>query len=104
LPSLTRIVPEALDSYDVVMLDRVSDSIEAKHLYESGRDHFVELLSCSGITENMTNLKWSVSYNSEDKNMVDCDNIQIRLGMDDFLNIWPKGASQTIVVNLKAGR
>ena len=52
----------------------------------------------------MTNLKWSVSYNSEDKNMVDGDNIQIRLGMDDFLNIWPKGASQTIVVNLKAGR
>jgi len=62
------------------------------------------LLSCSGITEDITNLKWSATYNREDANMVDGDNIQIRLGMDDFLNIWPKGASQTIVLNLKAGR
>ncbi len=35
--------------------------------------------------------------------MVDGDNIQIKLGIDDFINTWANGAFQTINLNLRTG-
>jgi len=97
-------VPEYDWYKELVLLDQVSRSVKIKHLYASDRNHLVELLSCSGITGNSQNLKWAVTYNRSDENMVDGDNIQVKLGMDDFLNIWPNEVFQTIHLNLKTGR
>lgn len=34
--------------------------------------------------------------------MVDGDNIRVKLGIDDALNVWPSGASQTVRLRLGA--
>ena len=79
-------------------------SIKAHHLYDPGRNHIVKLLSSAGLTGSIQDLKWAVTYDRDDENMVDGDNIQVKLGMDDFLNTWPKDSSQTIQISLKTGR
>jgi hypothetical protein len=89
---------------ELVMLDQVSRRIGLKHRYASGRNHLVELRHCSGMTSETSNLKWSVTYNRNDANLVDGDNIQVKLGMDDFLNTWPDGVSQTIQLRMRTGR
>ena len=89
---------------ELVMLDHVSKTLKIEHFYEPGRNHLVELLSCSGIAESRRNLKWAVTYNRDDGNMVDGDNIQVKLGLDDFLDTWPDEGVQTIQLNLKTGR
>ncbi|MBU1695060.1 MAG: hypothetical protein KJ726_07560 [Verrucomicrobia bacterium] len=87
----------------LVMLDQVSTELLAQHEYRSARNHRIEVRACSGLTSVATNLKWSVEYNRNDPNMVDGDNVQIRLGMDDFLDVWPDGSVQVVNVRMETG-
>ena len=88
---------------ELILLDQISDTMKIEHLYEN-RNHQVEILSCEGITSDIQNLKWAVTYNRDDQNMVDGDNIQIKLGMDDFLYTWPNMAYQSISLKLSTGK
>lgn len=90
--------------YDqLVMQDVDSTEICTQHAYDSTRNHCVEILGCSGLTANTHDLRWSATYNRNDSNMVDGDNIQIKLGMDDYLNEWPTDRVQTLSLRLVTG-
>ena len=55
---------------ELVLLDQVADCVKCKHLYQPKRSHFIELISCDGITKKKENLKWAANYNRNDTNMV----------------------------------
>ncbi len=88
---------------ELVMLDQPGRGARLTHLHDPARQQRVELVGASGITSAPDNLKWAVTYNRNDANMVDGDNVQIKLGIDDFLDVWPDGASQTIELRLATG-
>lgn len=90
---------------DFVMRDGASPLISCQHAYDPKRNHTIELLSASGLTDNLGDLLWNVTYNRNDTNMVDGDNVQIGLSLDPFLpdSIWPIGASQQIHLRLSSG-
>ena len=89
---------------ELVMLDQSVTQISLAHQYDSIRNHQVNLIQASGITSNLNDLKWAATYNRNDTNMVDGDNVQVKIGLDDFLNVWPNGASQTILLRVTAGK
>ena len=87
----------------LVMYGQVSSDLRVQHAYRSARNHRIEILGCTGLTSNRDNLKWAATYKRDDTNMVDGDNIQVKLGLDDFLDIWPADAVQTLDVRLSTG-
>ena len=90
--------------YDkLILLDAVASNLTVQHAYRSSRNHHVEVLECSGMSADTTNLKWSAQYNRDDTNMVDGDNVQIRLGLDDYLDTWPADAVQSVSLRLVTG-
>jgi len=98
------VVVAGYEWYDqLVMRDEVATQVRLEHLYQSSRNQEVRLLSAGGITSTVSDLEWAATYNRTDTNMVDGDNIQVKLGMDDLLNAWPAGASQTVELRLTAG-
>jgi len=90
--------------YDQLILHgQVSAELLTQHAYRSSRNHRVELLGCSGLMSDCGDLKWAATYNRTDTNLVDGDNIQIKLGMDDVLNEWPEDAVQELRLRLSTG-
>ena len=90
--------------YDqLVMRGWVSSDLRVQHAYRSARNHRIEILDCSGLTSNRDDLKWAATYKRDDTNMMDGDNIQIKLGLDDVLDLWPADAVQTLDVRLSTG-
>lgn len=87
----------------LVLLDHPAETLRVEHLYEPGRDHAIERLSAVGLTDDLSQLKWSATCNRDDPNMVDGDNAQVKLGLDDFQDVWPAGASETVTLRLTAG-
>lgn len=87
----------------LVLRGEAATDLRVQHAYETSRNHRVQILSCSGLTAAATNLKWAATYNRDDANMVDGDNVQIKLGMDDFLDGWPAQAVQTLHLRMTAG-
>ena len=87
----------------LVMRGQVATELRIQHAYRSPRNHRIQLLSCAGLTSATTNLKWSATYDRSDTNMVDGDNVQVKLGMDDFLDGWPADGIQTLQVRLTTG-
>jgi hypothetical protein len=87
----------------LVLRGQPATNIQIQHAYESSRNHCIQILSCSGLTAAATNLKWSATYNRDDANMMDGDNVQVKLGMDDFLDAWPADGVQTIHLRMVAG-
>lgn len=96
-------VPAYLWYTQLVMRAQAASDLFVQHAYRSSRNHHVEVGMCSGLSSMATNLKWSVTYDRSDANMVDGDNVQIKLGMDDFLDSWPTDAIQTVNLRLTAG-
>ncbi len=88
---------------ELVLLDQPGSAVALRHLYQPERHHSVELLGASGITADLANLKWAATYNRHDINLVDGDNVQVKLGLDDHLNRWQDGASQTVKLRITTG-
>jgi hypothetical protein len=97
------IVPDYEWYSELVMRRQVASELLVQHAYRSARNHRVQVTACSGLTSIATNLKWAATYYREDTNMVDGDNVQVKLGMDDFLNAWPADAVQRISLRLRTG-
>lgn len=90
--------------YDQLVMQGVASSeLRTQHAYCSARNHFVQILGCAGLTSNLQDLKWAATYNRLDTNMVDGDNIQIKLGMDEVLNAWPIDGVQRLSLRLVTG-
>ena len=87
----------------LVMRSQIAPDLRIQHAYRSAQNHRIQILSCSGLTSATTNLQWAATYNRNDTNMVDGDNIQVKLGMDDFLDGWPAQAVQTLLLRMTAG-
>ncbi|MBP7828682.1 MAG: hypothetical protein KA248_02055 [Kiritimatiellae bacterium] len=87
----------------MVLRAHVSPDVRLQHAYRSARNHRIELVSCDGLTAEPTNLKWTVDYDRKDTNMVDGDNVQVKLGLDDFLPFWPDGGVQVVRVRMETG-
>jgi len=87
----------------LVIRGKIAQELLVQHAYRSSRNHRIQVTGCSGITSVTTNLKWAATHNREDANIVDGDNVQIKLGMDDILNVWPADAVQTINLRLVTG-
>jgi hypothetical protein len=97
------VVP-GLEWYDqLVLLDESSRRVSLETLYEPKVNHHIELLSASGLINNVSHLKYAITYNRNDINLFDGDNTILKLGMDDLINIWPSGASQTFTFRLTVG-
>jgi hypothetical protein len=92
---------------ELVLMDVASDSIGVLHGYDPRRNHHVELLEASGITHNLSNLTWCSTFNRNDTNMVDGDNVRVQLSLDTFLasgsGIWANGANQRFKLRLSVG-
>ncbi len=88
---------------ELVLHGQVSTELRTHHAYDASRNHHVELLSVAGLTDDRSDLRWAATYNRSDGNMVDGDNIQIKLGIDDFLDTWPEDAVQTLSLRLTTG-
>ena len=98
------VVVPSYEWYDqLVMREWVSSDLRVQYAYCSARNHHIEILGCSGLTSNRDDLKWAATYKRDDTNMVDGDNIQIKLGLDDVLDLWPVDAVQTLDVRLSTG-
>lgn len=92
------------DWYDqLVLLDHAACSLAIQHAYDSAKNHHVSLTSCHGLTSDLGQLKWAVTYKRDDTNMVDGDNVQVKLGLDDFLNEWPSNGYQKLDLRLVTG-
>ena len=48
-------------------------------------------------------LKWAATYNRSDANMVDGDNVQVKLVMDEVVDTWPAAGVQWLALRLVAG-
>lgn len=97
------VVPGYVWHTQLVMRGQVSSDLRVQHAYRSARNHRIEILGCAGLTSDRADLKWAATYNRDDTNMVDGDNIQIKLGLDDFMDIWPADAVQTLDVRYSTG-
>jgi len=91
------------DETHLVMLDQPATDVRLIHAYDPAMNQRLQVLGASGRTDQLDDLKWAVAYDRTDTNMVDGDNIQARLGMDDFLGAWPVDASQTVQVRATTG-
>lgn len=80
-----------------------STKVTAQHLYDAMRNHRLEVQSASGLIDDVASFNWSTTYNQEDANMVDGDNVQIRLGADQQVNAWPAGGVQRLSLRLQSG-
>ena len=87
----------------LVLLDHVSPTVTLEALYLPNRTHRAKILDAAGLTDDLSELKWAVEYDRGDTNMVDGDNISVRLGMDDFLNTWPAGGEQSFRIWMTTG-
>lgn len=87
----------------LVLRGEAATDLRIQHAYASSRNHRIQILSCAGLTAAATDLKWAATYNRDDGNMVDGDNVQIKLGMDDFLHGWPAQTVQTLHLRMTAG-
>lgn len=97
------IVP-AYDWYrELVMYGQVASELLVQHAYRSSRNHRIQVTGCSGLAGTVTSLTWSATYNRGDANMVDGDNIQIKLGMDACTGTWPVDGVQTLNLRLTSG-
>jgi hypothetical protein len=98
------VVVPGLEWYtQLVMRGVTADELRVQHAYRSERNHRVEVLACSGLVSDPGELAWAATYNREDPNLVDGDNIQIKLGMDTVLDAWPTGGVQTLRLRLTTG-
>lgn len=87
----------------LVLLDQPATDVRLVHAYDSARNQRLQVLGAAGLTDQTGDLKWAVTYNRDDTNLVDGDNVQVKLGLDDFLNVWPADAAQTVQVRLTSG-
>lgn len=87
----------------LVMRSISASNVLVQHAYRSERNHRIEVLACSGLVTNPADLKWATTFNRGDGNMVDGDNVQVKLGMNEAVNIWPGGAVQTLRLRVTAG-
>lgn len=75
----------------LVMHEVSSDVVRVQHAYRSERNHRVEVLGCAGLVSDPAAPTWAATYNRQDSNLVDGDNVQVKLGMDAALDAWPAG-------------
>ena len=98
------VVIPGLEWYTQLVLRGVSaDEVRVQHAYRSERNHRVEVLGCTGLVSDPVALTWAATYNRDDANLVDGDNVQIKLGMDEALNAWSAGGVQTLQLRVTAG-
>lgn len=97
------LIPDHEWHKELVMLAQPAPELLVQHAYRSARNHRIELLECAGLTSTLTNLEWSATYKRDDTNMVDGDNIQIRLGLDGILDAWPADGVQTLILRASTG-
>jgi hypothetical protein len=101
---LPHVVVPGYEWYDQLALrGQPATDVRLIHAYDTARNQRLQLLGAQGLTSELANLEWSATYNRLDPNMVDGDNVQVKLGLDDYLNAWPAGASQTVQVRLTTG-
>jgi hypothetical protein len=88
---------------DLVVLHETSDFVRVEHSYDSGKTHEVRVSACSGLVTSVESVCWAATFNRYDGNMVDGDNIQIKLSMNEAVDGWPSGASQYLSARFTAG-
>ena len=88
---------------ELVMRGQVAHELRMQHAHRSARNHCVQLLGCAGLTADRSDLRWAATYNRSDTNLVDGDNVQVKLGMDDRLDAWPEDGVQALSLRLTTG-
>jgi len=96
-------IPDYTWYTQLVMHGVASDRVETRHLHHSARNHRVDILSASGLVASASNLRWAATYNRDDTNMVDGDNIQVKLGIDAAIADWPAHAVQHLHLRMTTG-
>jgi len=92
-----------IPDHDMIISKQAGTRISLHHLHDPARDHRVRLLQAEGLTTDLDQLKWSASYDRDDANLFDGDNIEIMLGLDDMVDTWPAGEAQTLELWLATG-
>ncbi len=88
---------------DLVVYREQSDFVQLRHAHDAARNQHVEITDISGLVDTADGFKWSVIYDRDDANLVDGDNIQVRLTMDEMLGAWPMDAVQSLSFRVTSG-
>jgi hypothetical protein len=88
---------------ELVMLGQSASDVLVQHAHRSARNHRVRVEGCSGLVSDAAALKWAATYNRSDANMVDGDNVQVKLGMDEVVDTWPAAGVQGLALRLVTG-
>jgi len=99
------IVVPGYEWYDQLVLRGLAAShLRVQQAYRSARNHGVQILGCAGLLSDPAGLRWAATYNRNDANMVDGDNVQVKLGLDDLLiGAWPVDGVQVLNLRLSTG-
>jgi hypothetical protein len=88
---------------ELVLVDEASRSVALEHLYDRSRDHRLLRFDASGLVASPAGLRWAATYNRLDPNLVDGENVQVKLVADAVLDTWPAGQSQELELRLVTG-
>ena len=88
---------------DLVALYETSTSVRVAHAYDSAKTHELVLSECSGLVSDLNAMNWAASYYRQDANMVDGDNIQVKLSLDNAIETWPVNGVQRVSLRFTAG-
>lgn len=96
-------VPGYLWHSQLVLYAETATELRTQHAYRSAWNHHVELLGASGQVSTVSAMPWAATYKRDDANLVDGDNVQVKLGLDAAISNWPAGGVQHISLRLTAG-
>jgi hypothetical protein len=83
--------------------DIESPVLGVRHHYDPRRNQRVEVLTAKGTAREATQPRWSITYNRDDGNMVDGDNVQAYLALDTALATWPDEHVEEVTLRLTSG-
>ncbi|MBC8350921.1 MAG: hypothetical protein H8E66_02980 [Planctomycetes bacterium] len=88
---------------DMAMYRGPSNWMHAKHAYDNARNHLIQVTAVGGLVDSVDDLTWSVIYDNDDAELVDGDNVQIRLTLGQTITTWPDAATLTLSYTLTSG-
>ncbi|MDD4734756.1 MAG: hypothetical protein PHP44_01475 [Kiritimatiellae bacterium] len=88
---------------DLVAMYETSTFVRVEHAYDSAKTHELTLSACNGLISNLPDMNWVATFYRYDGNMVDGDNVQVKLSLDSAINAWPSGGVQSVSLRLTAG-
>jgi len=101
---MPHVVIPGLEWYEELILgETTSDFASLVHLYDDRRNQRIDVVGSSGLVSSIDDLKWSMVYNRNDSNLVDGDNVRVRLGANPSIDAWPDGATQSVTLEIVTG-